>query len=458
MNVNGENRPVRKPPVPLLFVVILLLGALLPQRADADRLRLIRDAEIESIIRTYATPLFQAAGLSPQGIRLYLVQDRSLNAFVAGGLNMFINTGLLMQAEHPGQVIGVIAHETGHISGGHLATRGTALEQTRGALIATYLLGIGAALATGEGGVGAAVISGGQDVALRGLLQYTRTQESSADQAAVTLLQATGQSPRGLLEFMEKLKGQEVLLTNNQDPYLRTHPLTQERITFLENALRQSPYADTPPSAELVVMHDRMRAKLIGFLQALGQVLRVYPEEDTSLPARYARAIAYYRVPDIEQALGEIDGLLAEAPGDPYFRELKGQMLLEHGRVAEALPEYQAAANALPDAPQIRQALAKAQIQLDDREMDRAALSNLAETLRQEPNNPSAWRLAAVAHGRLGDQGMTALALAESALARGRFAEARDRANHAIGLLEENSASWLRAQDLKNEAERRLDK
>ncbi|WP_299617735.1 M48 family metalloprotease [Pelagibius sp.] len=449
---------MRKPPVPLLFVVILLLGALLPQRADADRLRLIRDAEIESIIRTYATPLFQAAGLSPQGIRLYLVQDRSLNAFVAGGLNMFINTGLLMQAEHPGQVIGVIAHETGHISGGHLATRGTALEQTRGALIATYLLGIGAALATGEGGVGAAVISGGQDVALRGLLQYTRTQESSADQAAVTLLQATGQSPRGLLEFMEKLKGQEVLLTNNQDPYLRTHPLTQERITFLENALRQSPYADTPPSAELVVMHDRMRAKLIGFLQALGQVLRVYPEEDTSLPARYARAIAYYRVPDIEQALGEIDGLLAEAPGDPYFRELKGQMLLEHGRVAEALPEYQAAANALPDAPQIRQALAKAQIQLDDREMDRAALSNLAETLRQEPNNPSAWRLAAVAHGRLGDQGMTALALAESALARGRFAEARDRANHAIGLLEENSASWLRAQDLKNEAERRLDK
>ena len=457
MFVNGENRPVRKPPVPLLFVVILLLGALLPQRADADRLRLIRDAEIESIIRTYATPLFQAAGLSPQGIKLYLVRDRTLNAFVAGGLNMFINTGLLMQAEHPGQVIGVIAHETGHISGGHLATRGTALEQTRGALIATYLLGLGAALATGEGGVGAAVISGGQDVALRGLLQYTRTQESSADQAAVTLLQATGQSPRGLLEFMEKLKGQEVLLTDNQDPYLRTHPLTQERITFLENALRQSPYADTPPSAELVVMHDRMRAKLIGFLQALGQVLRVYPEDDTSLPARYARAIAYYRVPDIEQALGEIDGLLAEAPGDPYFRELKGQMLLEHGRVAEALPEYQAAANALPNAPQIRQALAKAQIQLDDREMDRAALSNLAETLRQEPNNPSAWRLAAVAHGRLGDQGMTALALAESALARGRFSEARDRANHAIGLLEENSASWLRAQDLKNEAERRLD-
>ncbi len=456
MMMKGEERPVRKPPIPLLLVVILLLGALLPQRAEADRLRLIRDAEIETIIRTYSTPLFQAAGLSPQGIRLYLVQDRALNAFVAGGLNMFINTGLLMDAEHAGQVIGVIAHETGHLSGGHLATRGTALEQTRGALIATYLLGLGAALATGEPGVGAAVISGGQDVALRGLLQYTRTQESAADQAAVTLLKATRQSPRGLLEFMQKLEGQEVLLTDNQDPYLRTHPLTQERITFLENAVSESPFADLPATPELTMMHDRMRAKLIGFLRPLSQVLRVYPEDDVSLPARYARAIAYYRVPDIDKALVEIDGLLAENPEDPYFRELRGQMLLEHGRVAEALPEYQAAANALPNAPQIRQALAKAQVQMNDPEMDRAALVNLAETLRQEPSNPSAWRLAAVAHGRLGDQGMTALALAEGALARGRFAEARDRADHAIGLLEKNSASWLRAQDLKNEAERRV--
>lgn len=456
MVLKGEVKPVRKPPIPMLLVVILLLGALLPQRANADRLQLIRDAEIESIIRTYATPLFQAAGLSPQGIRLYLVQDRALNAFVAGGLNMFINTGLLMGAEHPGQVIGVIAHETGHISGGHLATRGSALEQTRGALIATYLLGIGAALATGEAGVGAAVISGGQDIALRGLLQYTRTQESSADQAAVTLLRATGQSPRGLQEFMETLKGQEVLLTDNQDPYLRTHPLTQERIDFLAQAVRESPYADTPPSDELVVMHNRMRAKLIGFLLPLGQVLRTYPENDVSLPGRYARAIAYYRVPDIERALAELDGLLAEHPEDPYFRELRGQMLLEHGRVAEALPEYQLAANVLPSSPQIRQALAKAQIQMNDRDLDRAALDNLAETLRQEPNNSSAWRLAAVAHGRLGDQGMTALALAEGAMARGRFAEARDRAGHAIGLLDENSASWLRAQDLKNAAERRV--
>lgn len=456
--MKGEKRPLRKPPIPLLCVLLLLLGPLAPQRAAAQQLQLIRDAEIENTIRIYATPLFQAAGLSPQGIKLFLVKDRALNAFVAGGLNMFINTGLLIETKDPGEVIGVIAHETGHIAGGHLARSGPALEQTYATLIATYLLSLGAALATGESAVGAAVLSGGQDIALRSLLQYTRTQETSADQAAVGLLKATEQSPKGLMEFMDSLSGQEVLLTSSQDPYLRTHPLTQDRIDFLRQAMRESPYADKPTDPELIRLHERMRAKLIGFLNPLNQVLRSYPESDTSLPARYARAIAYYRVPDIDRALAETDALLEELPGDPYFRELKGQMLLEHGRVAESVPEYEAAVRALPDSAQIRQALAKAQIALDTREADRAALENLTVTLAQEPNNAGAWRLAAVAHGRLGDEAMTALALAESALARGKYEEARERAEHAAGLLPENTASWLRAQDLRNEADRRLKK
>jgi len=455
---NGEKRPLRKTPIPLLCVLLLLLGPLAPQRAAAQQLQLIRDAEIENTIRIYATPLFQAAGLSPQGIKLYLVKDRALNAFVAGGLNMFINTGLLIETKDPGEVIGVIAHETGHIAGGHLARSGPVMEQTMATLIATYLLSIGAAIATGEGAAGAAVLSGGQDLALRNLLQYTRTQENSADQAAVTLLKATQQSPKGLLEFMESLSGQEVLLTNNQDPYLRTHPLTQDRIDFLRHSMSQSPYANKPVDPELVRLHDRMRAKLIGFLNPLSEVLRSYPESDNSIPARYARAIAYYRVPDLDKGLTEIDALLQEKPADPYFHELKGQMLLEHGRVAESVPEYEAAVQALPEESQIRQALAKAQIALDSRDMDRAALENLTVTLAEEPNNAGAWRLAAIAHGRLGDEGMTALALAESALARGKYEEARERAEHATGLLAENSASWLRAQDLRNEAERRLKK
>ncbi len=211
-----ENRPLRTRPVPLLAALLLALSLLAPDQARAQGRNFIRDAEIEGIIRGYATPLFQAAGLTPQAIDVYLIQDRSLNAFVAGGRNMFIHTGLLMRAEDPLQVIGVIAHETGHITGGHIAGRIGEMQKAQMTALASYLLGIGAALATGRPEAAAAVISGGQDIALKGLLTYTRGQEQAADQAAVRLLNGTGQSPRGLLEFLRIMRGQEVLLRANQ--------------------------------------------------------------------------------------------------------------------------------------------------------------------------------------------------------------------------------------------------
>ncbi len=458
MVLNFGYGTLRKRRAPLSAALLVVLALLWPAPSEAERITLIRDAEIESTIQAYATPLFQAAGLSPTGIRLILVDDKSLNAFVAGGLNIYINTGLLMSADDPLEVIGVIAHETGHLSGAHVAARGDALDKSQAQVIASYVLGLGAALATGNAGVGGLIISGGQDIALKGLLRYTRSQETSADQAALTYLEATGQSPRGLLEFMERLEGQEILLGSRQDPYLSTHPLSHDRVDFFRNAVRNSPYRDTPARPEFVILHERMRAKLIGFLEPLSRVLKAYPESDNSLPARYARAIAYYRVPDLKKALPLIDGLLAENPDDPYFHELKGQVLFENGRVREALPEYEAAARLLPKSATIRQALAQAQIELNEPELDQAALGHLAWTLREEPDNAFAWRLTAIAHGRAGDQGMTALALAESAIASESYVEALRHAKRAEKLLGEGSPSWLRAQDLSIQAERQAKK
>jgi predicted Zn-dependent protease len=209
--------------------------------------------------------LFQSAGLSPSAVDIILIDDPSLNAFVAGGQNIFLHTGLLMRADSAGQVIGVIAHETGHIVGGHIAARINEMREASKSLLVTYLLGIGAAIATGRGEIAAATISGGSDIALKSILSYTRGQEQAADQAATRLLQATGQTPEGLLEFMEILGGQEALLSTNQDPYLRTHPVTRERISFLSHALEESPYRGQPTSQEFERMHARTRAKLIGY-------------------------------------------------------------------------------------------------------------------------------------------------------------------------------------------------
>lgn len=447
-----------------LAALLLTLVTASPNPGHAKPMRLIRDAEVEAIIRAYATPLFQAAGLSSQAIDVYLVNDSALNAFVLPGLDMFIHTGLLMRAETPLQVIGVIAHETGHLAAGHTVTRGDSLRRANRGVIASYVLGLAAAIVSGRPEVARAVISGGQDIALKGLLSYTRSQESAADQAAVRLLNGTGQSPRGLLEFLRILGDQEVLFSSNQDPYLRSHPLTQSRISFLQEQTRLSPYGQDQANPGLMALHARLRAKLIGFLEPRDRVLQRYPLEDRSLPARYARAIADYRNADLDAALSQIGALIAEHPDDPYFHELKGQMLFENGRIAEALPAYETAVRLLPKAPQLRLGLAQVMLEATELEvndpelnapgLNARALGHLTEVLRYEPDNAFAWRLTAIAHGRNGDVGMTALALAESALARGQGKEARQQAVRAQKILAENSAAWLRAGDVEQAARR----
>lgn len=445
-------------PAALLAVLLAVATAVLPGRAAAQgEMSFIRDAEIEHTIREYATPIFEAAGLNPQAINVFLVRDNRLNAFVAGGMNLFIHTGLLQRAEGPLQVMGVIAHESGHIAGGHIAGRRQQLQSSTTEMIASYVLGLATAVATGRGDVGMAVAQAGRGATIAGLLAYTRSQEGAADSAAVTYLERAGYSPKGLMEFMKTLEGQEVLLTDSQDPYLRTHPLTQDRIRFLEQAVKESPYTGEGAPTRLKALHARMVAKLDGFLQPPRRTLEQY-EGKNSLAAHYARAIAHYRIPDLEAALPMVDGLIAEYPDDPYFHELKGQMLFEHGRLREALPAYEKAVELAPDSALLRLALGRVQIQLNDPALNQPGLENIKAVLAEEPHNAFAWRLRAIAHGRAGDKGLTALSLAEARLAQGALGEARAQANRAQSLLTKHTPPWLRAQDIEREATRRLEK
>lgn len=427
----------------LLATVLLAL-----QAGQAHAMRLIRDAEIERTIRTFATPLFEAAGLDPEAVEIHLVNDDRLNAFVFGGQRLFITTGLLIRSDNAGQVVGVIAHETGHIAGGHLAR----LEgERRGAemqAIISLVLGAAAA-AAGQGEVGQAIIAGGTHVAERQLLTYTRAHEAAADQAAVSYLDRTGQSAKGMLEFLEILADQELLSAGRQDPYVRTHPITRDRVSFVRNHVANSKFSSTPIPPEYEELHARMRGKLIGFLRPPAETLVRYPEKDESLEARYARAIAYYRKPDLTRAIPLIDSVIAEHPGDAYMHELKGQMLFENGRVNEALAAYEAAVRLLPNNPLLRVGLAQVQIARNDPALNEAALANLHEAVRLDREYPFTWNLLAVAYGRAGRIDLVALALAEKAFLLGDEKETRLQVARAEKLLTEGSAGWTRAQDIK---------
>mgnify|MGYP006285455943 FL=1 len=398
----------------VLMLAVLLVWAL-PARAQ---FQLIRDAEIEATIGDLAAPVFSAGGVNPSSVSIYLVGDDRLNAFVAGGQNLFLFTGLLMRAATPEQLAGVIAHETGHIAGGHLVRLADAQKNASVEALLSTLLGAAAA-AAGAPQVGGAIIAGGATMAQQSFLSFSRSQEQSADQAAVGYLDRTGIGAAGLLEFFEILDQQRLLTGARVSPYLQTHPLTRDRISFVERHVERSG-AGSDIGPDMRERHARMVAKLEGFLERPSRVLESYAGRE-DVAGRYARAIATYRLNDVEGALRQVETLLAEEPQNPYFHELKGQILFESGRVDEAVAPYATAARLAPEAAPIRLGHGRALLQAGRAE---AAIAPLEFVVRAEPRNAFAWRTLGIAHGRAGDLASSNLALAEAALLDRRLDDA----------------------------------
>jgi predicted Zn-dependent protease len=427
----------------------LVLGAtlaLLPcGPAHAAGISLIRDAEIEATLQQMAGPLLDAAGLGRDSVRIYIVNDNQLNAFVAGGMNLFLNTGMIMRTENAGQLAGVMAHEMGHIAGGHLSRVAGAQKRAAAEMILATVLGAAAMVAAPP--LGAAIITGGQTYAQNNLMRFSRGQEQAADQAGVGFLERSGISAAGLAQFFHVLENQNVLAVSRMSPYLQTHPLTRDRIQFVENqvAAEGGRFPESPPAWESA--HGRMVVKLQAFLLNPRDVLQRYERDDTLL-GRYARTIALYRLPDLPAALEGVDALIAEYPDDPYFHELKGQMLFENGHIEEAIAPYRKAVELRPDSPLLRVGLAQALIESGAPQANAEAVADLEEAVAREPTNAGAWRLLGIAQGRSGLEGVSNLSLAEYALLIGKQDDARLYARRAEAKMDPSNPAWLRLQDV----------
>ncbi len=453
--------------ISILVIVALLL--LRPTGAQADPIQFIRDAEIENTLRLYAAPLFRQAGVDPDAVKINIVQDSHLNAFVAEGLNLFLYTGLIIRTETPSQLIGVIAHESGHIAGGHLVRGRDAIGKAETVGIVGMLLGLGMMAvaakqsngAYGHGDVfagqnaanasnaGMATILAAQDAAIKTYFSFSRTIEGTADTAALTFLDNLHESARGFLEFMQTLEGEEMLMTVNQDPYVRTHPLTADRVEEIRHHVENSPWSDVPTPPEYDELHQRMRAKLIAFLEPPKHTLYKYKDSDPAIWARYARAIAYYRVPDLAHALPLIDALIAERPHDPYFHELKGQMLFENARVKDAVPEYKLAVANLPNNPLLLGELGQAEVEADDPKLLDDAKQNLMVATRVDPDEANSWLQLATIYGRENDETMVAASMAEYELRTGNNSAAAFHAEKALRSLKAGTPLALRMEDIR---------
>jgi predicted Zn-dependent protease len=448
-----------------LLVVLMVFMSLAAAGAEAAQKRqpglpIIRDAEIEGLLRLYTRPLFKAAGINPKAVKVYVLNDRRINAFVAGGQRIFVNTGLILQSKTPNDLIGVLAHETGHISGGHLARMGVEIDSANYTKIVGMLLG----LATIAGGVasgntevaqaGQGIMAGSQGLAQRNFLTYARGMESSADQAALGFLKATQQSAHGMINLFEKLASENIAVLADVDPYVMSHPMPMERVRNLEQEAKKSPYWDAKDPPALMLRHELVQAKLTGYIGGAQAVMQKYPTTDQSMPARYARAIAMFRRGDIQNALPIIDGLIQELPENPYFWELKAQALLENGRAAEAAVPVKKALDLLPSNGLIQILAAQAYIDTQKPANSKEAIKLLRQAQRSEGQTAETYRLLARAYAMTGDIPRAELATAEAALLMGDRKLAMEKATAAQAAFKTGTPEWTRAGDVMSFAGR----
>ena len=447
MSLKTPNSASRKALFAAGFACALLTYAL-PAWAQGD-MGLLRDTETEEMLRSYETPLARAAGLDPIP-KVWLIGDNEINAFASygdGGENIFIFSGILLWLHTPNELVGVMAHETGHIAAGHLSRGEYGMKKAMIPMLLSMVAAVGAMIA-GAGELAEAIMRVGQAYAMSQMAAFTKVQESTADQIGARLLLATHQSPMGMYHTFQRFADEEAMSAYKVDKFAVDHPSGQDRVFDLNDMVDASPYREVQDSPESLHTFQMVQAKLAGFILPVKEALNRYPESDTSEPARYAHAMVYLRQPNLQKALAAINSLVAEEPNNPYFYEVRGQIYLSMAKPAQAIPDYQKSVNLRPQAPQLRLALATAQLATEDATLAQPALANLKAAILVEDDDVFTWYETAEAYSMLSNEPMADLSTAEAWYNAGDMKKAVVFATRARGNLAQGSADWQRAGDI----------
>ena len=435
-----------------LIATLILSIALALSSSMASAKGLIRDAELERALQNLAKPIVRAAGFGSNRIRILIINDDTLNAFVVDSRHIFIHSGLIRRLKTPEAVQSVIAHELAHIANGHLTRRAGNLQISNRVAAVGFALAIAAA-ASGEGRAGAGIALGTANSARRVFFSHTRAEESSADQSGIRYLAQAGIDPAAMVEVLDLFRGQEALRSNRQDPYARTHPLTRDRLRAVKGYAAASKSKAKERTNASAYWFARMNAKLAAFLGNPRNTLRNQASKGNGEIAILRRAIGYHKTPNHKKALAEITRLIAMRPKDAFYHELKGQILLESRNFGPAVASYQRAVSLAPREALIQSGLGKALLAQNTAASNKAALTVLARARTRDPADPSMLRNLAVAYAKTGQNGMASVVTAERYAVLGRFNDASTHAKRALGALPQGSSGWLRANDVLKTAQ-----
>jgi predicted Zn-dependent protease len=431
------------------FLQVAFFLAALTTGASAQSL--IRDAEIEYALRKLAQPVFTAAGLNGNHIKILVINDSSLNAFVADNQHMFIHSGLILKLKTAEELQAVIAHEAAHIANGHISRRLSNMRSARTAAGLGILLSLAAGAASGNitAGTGAAV--GTMSSAQRVFLSHTRSEENSADQSGARFMARAGIDPQAMVKVLDLFRGQEAFSSTSRhvDPYALTHPMSRDRLRAVKGyAAAYGPQGKPDPNTGY--WYARARGKLGAFIRNPNWGLREARKTSYKDVALMMKAVAYHQMPNVKKALKAVDALVKARPNDPYAHELRGQILLESRKFNAAAAAYSKAVSLAPREALILAGYGHALLAQGN---VRKALPVLEKARARDPQDERMMRDLAMAYAKTGNNGMASLATAERYALRGRLKDAALHAKRAAGLLPRGSAGWNRAQDVLRAAQ-----
>jgi predicted Zn-dependent protease len=433
--------------IKIYILLLLLLTFSIIKNSYAQSLTIIRDSEIEMFIKEISSPIFEAADLDPNAINIYIIQDQSLNAFISNGQNLFINSGTITDAKNYNELVGVISHETGHIMGGHLIRSQEKLENLQQTTLISAIIAGAAAVASGRGEVGAAIATGANTSSIGSYMSYRKNEERAADKSATNLLKETNQSAKGLLSFMKKIKQQEFFINSSNSEYFRTHPLTRERITYIEDIVKNE--KNIKNDTELEKRFKNIQAKLFAYIEPTDKTLLKYKTTNNSDEAIYARSIAYMKNIDLKKSINEINYLIKKDETNPFYHELKAQIYYENGNTKEAKKEYEKAHNLLPNSELIKMSYSQTLISNENNFTDNEKAIKLVNSiLIENPKNINAWRILSVAYNNTGNQIAAKYAAAEFSYYKKDYALAKKQAKDLINKLNKNSSLYFKTQDI----------
>jgi predicted Zn-dependent protease len=429
------------------FLTLTIFILTLTTSVYAQGLSIIRDTQIENILGQWSHPILKSAGLEQEQVRIALVNSGEVNAFVAGGANMFIYAGLIQKAEYPEEIIGVIAHETGHITGGHLIASKQAMNRASYQSILSMVLGIGAAIVTGDGSAASAISSGGSGFALGNFLSHSRVQESSADQAGLKYLKQTKINPKGLVSFLEKLEGQELLPTSQQSEYMRTHPLTRDRIDAMREGVKSIDTQKELGQSEFQNDFEMVKAKLLAFREP-HLVSRYYDQQSSHAVDQYAYGIMHYQQKNFDPALKIFNALIKKYPNDPYYIEMRAQIYRDAGQLDKAEIDYRRSLQLLNGTAPLVQ-ISLGHVLIENQKNLKEAEKLLLKSLQHDNRDSRAYRLLATVKGRQKKEADAQYYLAEEAIAIGHKQEAKKLVHLALKSNELSPSLTVKANDLK---------